>query len=206
MRIGILALQGAVQPHVEKLGQLGVKTQLVKHKQDLENLSGVILPGGESTTMLHLLEVNDLFSALGDFIRERPSWGLCAGTILLSKEVLSKDVLSRNGLSSNVAGPSQRSFGTIDMTVDRNAFGRQVDSFIDVLSPEASSMALGIQEAVFIRAPRITRVGAQCEVLYRFQGEPVMVRQKNALASTFHPELSSRSQLHQFFIGMCQNG
>lgn len=190
--IGILALQGAVEPHVTKLEALGERTVLVKLPSDLENLSGLILPGGESTTMLHLMALNELEISLTLFLKERPVWGVCAGAILLARDV---------------GSPLQRSFGAIDMTVERNAFGRQQDSFIREVLPEGTALSFGPQEAVFIRAPRITRVSKECEVLYRLGGEPVMVRQQeHTLASTFHPELSESMTLHRFFVEMCHHG
>lgn len=185
MRIGILALQGAVEPHAEKLRELGAETVEVRRAQHLENLEGIILPGGESTTMLHLLERNELWAPLREFLQKRPGWGVCAGSILMAEKV---------------THPEQRSLAVLPIEVERNAFGRQIDSFIAPLNPEN---AMPEQEGVFIRAPRIRALNHKVQVLYRFEGEPVMVEFQHSLASTFHPELSQGTQLHEYFLKKC---
>ncbi|MBI3294896.1 MAG: pyridoxal 5'-phosphate synthase glutaminase subunit PdxT [Deltaproteobacteria bacterium] len=189
LRIGILALQGAVQPHVEKLRALSAEPVEVRQPKDLDGLSGIILPGGESTTMIQLLKLNHLWDPLARFTRERPAWGLCAGTILLAKEVVH---------------PAQESFGAIDISVSRNAFGRQLDSFIEIVSPTDHWVDQNRQEAVFIRAPRITQVGSGCDILFQMKSEPIMVRQGHALATTFHPELSTSDIFHRYFVDLSE--
>lgn len=187
MRIGILALQGAVQPHAEKLRELGVEPVEVRLEKDLENIQGIILPGGESTTMLHMLDKNDLFGPLQKFVKARPAWGVCAGTILLAEKV---------------HHPEQRSLAAIDIEVERNAFGRQIDSFISPLAsnrPEWKDL-----EGVFIRAPRIRHIGPEVKVLLRWENEPVLVETKRTLAGTFHPELSPGHALHRYFLQKCE--
>jgi 5'-phosphate synthase pdxT subunit len=194
MKIGVLALQGAVQPHQEKLAQLQIEAVPVRTAAQLAGLSGIILPGGESSTMLHLLKLNQLWDPLKQFLSQKPGWGLCAGAILLAR---------------HVTAPEQASLALVDITVARNAFGRQLDSFIDTLSPTdawkarvGSSAATPI-EGVFIRAPRITAVGAAANVLFQWKQEPVMVQQGNLLASTFHPELTDSVRLHDYFASLC---
>lgn len=176
MVVGILALQGAVGPHVEKLESLGVQSKLVRRPADLENLAGIILPGGESTTMIHLLKLNGLWEPLQQFVRTKPTWGICAGAILLANEV---------------SAPTQDSLKAIDVSVERNSYGRQLESFIAQLSPDV--------EGVFIRAPRITRVGNGVKTLLKYKEDPVLVQTQNILLGTFHPELTNNPQLHQYF-------
>lgn len=187
-RIGVLALQGAVAPHQEKLAALGAVPVEVRTPQELEGLSGIILPGGESTTMIHLLKLNRLWEPLRAFASSHPTWGVCAGAILLAKDV---------------TGPKQESLGLLDIEVARNAFGRQVDSFIDRLTPAAAWHG-GAVEGVFIRAPRITRVGSATRTLFTWKDEPVMVEDRNLLAATFHPELSAGTALHEYFLAKCR--
>lgn len=191
--IGILALQGAVEPHEKKYAELGIPTRRVRVPEDLEGLSGIVLPGGESTTMLHLLERNELWEPLERFLAEKPAFGVCAGAILLARDV---------------EGPSQRSFGVVDLVVLRNAYGRQVDSFIDTVvpAPEAGTAAPEPQEGVFIRAPRFERWGGTATPLYRCRGEVVAVKDGHAIAASFHPELSAGTAMHRYFAEMCGLG
>lgn len=189
MKIGVLALQGAVEPHKQKLRELGVEPVEVRTPAELAGLSGIILPGGESTAMIHLLKLNALWEPLKAFLTRKPGWGLCAGAILLAKQV---------------THPAQESLGVIDIAVARNAFGRQVDSFIDSLSP-TEHWHQGPVEGVFIRAPRILEVHGQAQVLFTWKEEPVMVRQGKLLAATFHPELTDSTRLHEYFVELCKN-
>jgi 5'-phosphate synthase pdxT subunit len=189
MLIGILALQGAVDPHGEKLKNLGIEFRLVKQPKDLIGLAGIILPGGESSTMLHLLKLRGLWEDLKTFVSEKPCWGLCAGAILLANEVTS---------------PNQDSLNAMDIGIVRNAYGRQNESFVSPLKPSSDWMDLESIEGVFIRAPKIKRTGSQVKTLFTFEGEPVMVQEGNKLASTFHPELSESNKLHQYFVKLCQ--
>jgi 5'-phosphate synthase pdxT subunit len=184
-KIGILAIQGDYAAHAALLEHLGVAHSLVRRTRDLESLDGVILPGGESTTMLKFLGEEGLDRALLDFAAEgRAIFGTCAGTILLAHEV---------------KNPPQRSLNLLDATVLRNAYGRQLASEI---RREPSSLQSEPLEMVFIRAPIIESVGPSVEVLARAQDNPVLVRQGAILAATFHPELTSNTAVHEFFARM----
>ncbi|HEY1828276.1 MAG TPA: pyridoxal 5'-phosphate synthase glutaminase subunit PdxT [Acidimicrobiales bacterium] len=188
--IGILDLQGDVREHVAVLRQLGVATQLVKRPADLSGVGGLILPGGESTTLSMLLTSTGLFDAVAARLEVGlPVLGTCAGLVLLAADVLD-------------GRPDQRSFGALDVAVRRNGFGRQAQSFeTDVLFGEGTSMP-----AVFIRAPRVVRVGAGVEVLGRLEQDdlPVIVRHDHVLASCFHPELTADHRVHELFVSMCE--
>ena len=193
-KIGVLAIQGNFASHSEALTEAGAYPVLVKTPQDLcldgqsrrdgesQSLDGLILPGGESTTMLRFLERHGFFEALQAFCVEKPVFGTCAGAILLSREVLN---------------PAQRSLGLLDAVVERNAYGRQIDSAI--VSAE-TSLPGGPLEMVFIRAPRFVKIGAGVETLARRDGFPVLVRQGRLMAATFHPELSNDRRVHRLFV------
>lgn len=187
MKIGLLALQGAVEPHRQKLERLGVEPVEVRHPSDLSGLAGIILPGGESTTMIHLLKLHDLWMPLAGFASERPAWGICAGAILLA---------------SRVTGPEQVSLGLFDVWAERNAYGRQKESFIAPLDAEPGSP--GPFEGIFIRAPRFRDLGLSAQVVYRFRGEPVMATQDHLWITSFHPELTPRADLHERFVSFCR--
>ena len=190
--IGILALQGDYEAHARAFRNSGARTVLVRKPEELAGLDGLVLPGGESTTMLKFLEQkplnnngfenDDFFSALEKFASSKPVFGTCAGSILLANEVLQ---------------PQQRSLGALDATVERNAYGRQIDSTILTLPTELPG---GPLEMVFIRSPRITRVGDGVEVLAQRDGHPTLVRQGHLLACTFHPEMSADSRVQQLFL------
>jgi pyridoxal 5'-phosphate synthase pdxT subunit len=184
LTIGVLALQGAYDAHVKTLTALGTPPRLVRVPGDLEGLDGLIMPGGESTTMLRFLDRNGFFETLQSYVRSTPTFGTCAGTILLAAQVES---------------PAQRSLGALDITVERNAYGRQIDSTI--LTAE-TALPGGPLEMVFIRAPRITRTGPGVETLATRDGFPTLVRSGNLLAATFHPELSSDTRVHQLFLDL----
>jgi 5'-phosphate synthase pdxT subunit len=183
-RIGVLAIQGDYAAHAEALEQCGAEPVEVRKPEQLNGLTGLILPGGESTTMLKFLEKRGFFEALHAFCQTRPVFGTCAGTILLAREVLH---------------PAQRSLGVLDVAVERNSYGRQIDSAI---LTEETALAGGPLEMVFIRAPRILSAGPQVEVLARRNGDPTLVRQGRVLAATFHPELSHDSRVHRYFVEM----
>ena len=189
MKVGILALQGAVEPHVEKLKCLNVIPVEVRTPAELEGLSGIILPGGESTTMLHLLGLNGLWEPLKKFVHEKPAWGVCAGAILLAK---------------TVSQPAQPSLGAINIEVNRNAFGRQRESFVSILTPTENWADREPVEGVFIRAPRITAVLGGVRVLLSYKDEPVMVEEGRCMASTFHPELTASNKIHEYFLKKCE--
>lgn len=181
-RVGVLALQGDFEAHARALQRAGAQPVEVRSAADLENVQGLIIPGGESTTMLKLLEEEKLLEPLRRFGRERPIFGTCAGAILLA---------------SGVVNAPQSSLGLMDIDVERNAYGRQLDSRIAKLKPEGLQEEL---EAVFIRAPIIRRVGGDAHILARYQGDPVLVEQGRHLAATFHPELTEDSRVHLMFL------
>jgi len=182
LTIGVLALQGAFEAHAQVLASLGATPRLVRLPAHLEGLDGLIIPGGESTTMLKSLERGNFYDALDAFVHKTPTFGTCAGCILLS---------------TDVSHPAQKSFAALDVTVERNAYGRQLDSTI--LS-EPTTLPGGPLEMVFIRAPRIDRTGPRVEVLASRDAHPVLVRQGNILAATFHPELGHDTRVHQLFL------
>lgn len=181
-RIGVLALQGDFEAHECALARAGAEAVQVRSAAGLEDIDGLIIPGGESSTMLKLLEEEKLIEPLRDFGRRRPIFGTCAGAILLA---------------SQVDNPPQPSLGLMDMEVERNAYGRQLDSRIAKLTPPGLDGGI---EAVFIRAPIIRRVGEAAKVLATYQGDPVLVEQGLHLAATFHPELTEDSRVHLMFL------
>jgi 5'-phosphate synthase pdxT subunit len=182
--VGVLALQGDVDAHAGALAALGASPRLVLRCADLDGLAGVILPGGESTAILNLMDDEAWFEALRAFhARGGALFGTCAGAILLARVVV----------------PKQPSLGLLDTVVARNAYGRQRDSFE---SPVEADDALGPVSGVFIRAPRFGAMGPRVSVLARFEGEAVAVREGNVLAATFHPELSGSTGLHRLFLEM----
>ena len=184
LTIGVLALQGAYDLHAARVRELGARAALIRTPAQLAGLDGLIIPGGESTTFLKHLERGGFFDALQVFIRQRPTFGTCAGCILLASEV---------------THPPQASFGALDISVERNAYGRQKESAI---LTEETTVPGGPLEMVFIRAPRICRTGAGVAVLARREDDPVLVRQGHLLAATFHPELSSDTRVHQLFLDL----
>ncbi len=200
MKIGVLALQGAFREHILKLQTLGVDTIEVRLPQHLQDLDGLIIPGGESTTMGKLAEAFDLLEPLRAFTRQKPAWGTCAGLILLADRA----VRQKKG--------GQPLIGGLDITVDRNYFGRQVDSFeADLDVPALAQVAQpqdpdGPFHAIFIRAPAVVQVGPQVQVLARLpqNGPIVAVRQGHLLGTAFHPELSDDLRFHRYFLHMCQ--
>jgi 5'-phosphate synthase pdxT subunit len=188
--IGVLDLQGDVREHAAALHELGARSRLVKRMDELEGLDGLILPGGESTTLSMLLESTGLFDAITERLGagDLPVFGTCAGLILLAREVLD-------------GRPDQRTFAALDAVVRRNGYGRQCQSF-------EADVALGSGEGpplptVFIRAPFVVSVGEDVEVLAELDGVPVLVRQGPVLASSFHPELTSDRRVHRLFVDMC---
>jgi 5'-phosphate synthase pdxT subunit len=187
-RIGVLALQGDFAAHVEALRSGGVETEEVRYASQLDRLDGLILPGGESTTLLKLLRDLSLETPLRRFhARGGAVFGTCAGAILVARRV---------------TNPEQPSLGLIDIEIERNAYGRQIDSF----ETDGSVPALGKEplRLVFIRAPRIRRVGPGVEVIASLDGEPILVRQERVLAGTFHPELSGDPRVHRLFAAMAE--
>ncbi|HVG18846.1 MAG TPA: pyridoxal 5'-phosphate synthase glutaminase subunit PdxT [Blastocatellia bacterium] len=181
----MLAIQGDFAAHKRALARVGVCAVEVRRRADFERIDGLIIPGGESTTMLKFLLEEDLGNAIETFARSgRPVFGTCAGAILLAREV---------------KNPGQPSLALIDIAVERNAYGRQVDSFIGAAE---ASMEGGPLEAVFIRAPKIIGVGPNVNTIATLGGGPVLVREGNILAATFHPELTPDPRTHNLFIEM----
>jgi len=185
VRIGILALQGDFEAHAAAIRRAcsGCKVSEVRLARDLEALDGLVIPGGESTTMLKLMEYYSLFDPLKEFGRHKPVFGTCAGSILMAAEVLN---------------PPQRSLELLDMAVERNAYGRQLDSRVTRI--DGHELGGGPLEAVFIRAPIIRRVGEGGRVLASYNGDPVLVEFGHHLTATFHPELSEDNRVHRLFV------
>jgi len=184
MRVGVLAIQGDVREHVNHLKALGVDAPLVRLPQDVEGLDGLVMPGGESTTIGLLMQENGLLGVLKERVQEGfPVYGTCAGLILLAKDV---------------EGPPPPRLGVMDITASRNAYGRQVSSCETLVTiPELGSEPF---PAVFIRAPRIVRVGPDVKPRAEWQGDVVMVEQGALLASAFHPELTDDLRVHRYFL------
>lgn len=189
MKIGVLALQGAFIEHIKKLQGLGVDAVEVRLPQDLEGLDGLIIPGGESTTIGKLAVEYGLVEPLATFAREKPVWGTCAGMIFMARDI----------------GLQQPLLGVMDIVVERNAFGRQVDSFISDLQIEGLN-GDGPFPAIFIRAPRIASVDDKnVRVLARLEdGTAVAAQQGNWLVTSFHPELSDDDRLHRYFVRLIE--
>lgn len=184
-RIGVLAIQGDYAAHAAALADAGAIPVEVRKREELEELDGLIIPGGESSTMLKFLELRNLFDDLRNFCQAHPVFGTCAGAILLAREV-------RN--------PPQASLGVLDAVIERNAYGRQIDSSILFSDTELPGDKL---EMVFIRAPRIIETGPEVEVLAHRDGTPTLVRQGKLMAATFHPELTPDDRrVHQAFVDL----
>ncbi|MEI9907924.1 MAG: pyridoxal 5'-phosphate synthase glutaminase subunit PdxT [Actinomycetota bacterium] len=190
MKVGVLGLQGDIREHCAALNACGVETTIVRRSEEIENIDALVIPGGESTTIAQLAQVFGIFDLLKERIASGlPTYGSCAGMILLADRILG-------------AAPDQRTFGGLDITVKRNAFGRQVDSF------EADIDFSGLEEpmkAVFIRAPWVESVAAGVETLASVKGSdgaihPVAIRNETILATSFHPELTSDYRIHRYFI------
>jgi len=182
--IGVLALQGDFDAHRRRLEELGARVVLVKKPEQLEDIDGLVIPGGESGTFLNLLG-DEGFKKLQQFVRLKPTFGTCAGAILLACEV---------------ENPKQAGLGAIDIGIRRNAYGRQVDSSI-----REGLFGNSALEMVFIRAPKISRVGKGVEVLATEGKDPVAVRQGSAMAATFHPEISEDTRVHKAFLKLVRN-
>lgn len=198
MKIGVLALQGDFEAHRRRLEELGAEVELVKSPAQLDEIEGLVIPGGESSTFLKLLGERG-FEKLKQFVRAKPAFGTCAGAILLAREI---------------ENPPQAGLGAIDIRIRRNAYGRQLESSIREgrlcgTIPEAQSRANESQgvpmEMVFIRAPKIEHVGEGVEVLATEGSDPVAVRQGKVMAATFHPELSDDPRLHSLFLELVAN-
>ncbi|MGE8207765.1 pyridoxal 5'-phosphate synthase glutaminase subunit PdxT [Heyndrickxia sp. NPDC080065] len=188
VKIGVLGLQGAVSEHVQAIESCGEEAIVIKKKEQLDEVDGLILPGGESTTMRRLLDQYDFMDKLRDFGKqEKPMFGTCAGLILLAK---------------NIKGYDQPHIGLMDVTVERNSFGRQKESF------EADLAISGVTDhfnAVFIRAPHILEAGEDVEVLAKCDGRIVAARDRHILGCSFHPELTDDHRFTQYFINMVKS-
>jgi len=185
MLIGVLALQGDFREHIQILKLMKIKSIEVRSKKDLDNCSALIIPGGESTTIGKLLSISGLDKEIKKRVKKgMPVYGTCAGAIVLAKKILNEKEFSPLGL--------------IDVEIKRNAYGRQVDSF----EAEIEIKGIGKLNGVFIRAPKIVKKGKKVEVLAKFEGKPVLVKQGNILIGTFHPETEENSEIHQIFVEM----
>lgn len=185
-RVGVLALQGDFDAHRRTLEKLGAEVVLVKRPEQLDEVDGLVIPGGESSAFLKLLGDTG-FEKLSDFVRTKPTFGTCAGCILLAKDI---------------ENPAQVGLGALDITVRRNAYGRQIDSAI---ISALTKLGGGPLEQVYIRAPRIERTGDSVEVLAERDGHPVLVRQGKTMAATFHPELSDDTRVHAEFLKLIKH-
>ena len=185
MTIGVLAIQGDFDAHRKRLEELGADVVLVRKPEQFDEIDGLVIPGGESGAFLKILGERG-FAKLKEFVRLKPTFGTCAGAIMLAKEV---------------SNPEQPGLGALDIGIRRNAYGRQIDSSIREGQFGGSPL-----EMVFIRAPKIERVGPQVEVLATEGKDPVAVRQGRAMAATFHPELSDDARVHKRFLDLVRNG
>ena len=183
--VGVLALQGAFSSHTRVLDSIGVSAQEIRTPQELASVDALVMPGGESTTMSQLLESSELFEPINKLIHEGlPVFGTCAGMILLASKII-------DGRDDQV------SFGAIDIEVQRNAYGRQIDSFEADINVESFESPF---HAVFIRAPRILKADGAVEILAEFGDDIVLAKQKNVLVASFHPELSRDKRIHEMFV------
>src|SRR5256886_2367491 len=187
MKIGVLALQGDFDAHRKRLEQLGAEVVLVKKPEQLDHIEGLVIPGGESGAFLKILGEQG-FERLKEFVRLKPTFGTCAGAIMLAKEI---------------TNPDQPGLGALDIRIRRNAYGRQIDSSIRT---GETALPGGPIEMVFIRAPKIERVGPGVEVIATEATAPVAVRQGRVMAATFHPELSQDTRVHRAFLDLVNNG
>lgn len=188
MTVGVLAIQGDYEAHKAVLERLGAEVALVRKPEQLDAVDAIVIPGGESSTFLNFLAEHGFLEKLRDFVSTKPTFGTCAGAILLAKEV---------------ENPPQQSLGALDIRIRRNAYGRQIDSSIREARTKLGEKPL---EMVFIRAPRITATGRDVEVLASKDGDPVLVRQGKIMAATFHPELSNDTRVHEEFLKLIGNG
>jgi 5'-phosphate synthase pdxT subunit len=186
LKVGVLSLQGDFQRHCYQLGLLGIRAVEVRLPRDLDNLDALIVPGGESTTMSMLIDHFDLRKPLSEFGQAKPVWGTCAGMVMLAKNV-----------ENNQAGI--KTLGLIDVDVIRNGYGRQVFSFEESITANFENGPVALA-ATFIRAPKVTRVGNKVKKLSEYRKSPVLVAEKNVLASSFHTELNDDTTLLEYFL------
>jgi 5'-phosphate synthase pdxT subunit len=188
LKIAILALQGAFARHAQMITSLEANALLAKKPSDLENVDGLIIPGGESTTMLKQIDFIRLMPALEDFVQHKPIFGTCAGLILMSRKI--------------IGFPDMRSLKVLDVSTERNAFGRQTESFSTELKVSLPNIGIINCPGIFIRAPKIKEVGSKVSVLASYENEPVLVQQGMHLACSFHPELTDDSRIHAYFLSL----
>jgi len=188
MTIGVLAIQGDYEAHKARLEQLGAAVVLVRKPEQLDSIDAIVIPGGESSTFLNFLSERGFLEKLREFVRTKPTFGTCAGAILLAKDV---------------ENPPQESLGALDIRIRRNAYGRQIDSSIREAQTRLEG---GPLEMVFIRAPKIVATGKNVQVLASACGDPVLIREGNIMAATFHPELSLDTRVHREFLKLVKNG
>src|SRR5579872_3270843 len=188
MKVGVLAIQGDYEAHKAVLERLGAEVVLVRKPEQLDAIDGIVIPGGESSTFLNFLAERGFLEKLREFVSTKPTFGTCAGAILLAK---------------HVENPPQQSLDVMDIRIRRNAYGRQIDSSIREAQTKLGQKPL---EMVFIRAPKIVGTGKGVEVLATSGGDPVLVRQGKIMAATFHPELSDDSRVHEAFLKLIKNG
>jgi len=193
--VGVLALQGGFHKHEQKMHELGAKTTQVRYADDLKSIDGLIIPGGESTVILRHLKKESLIEPLQEFATNHSVFGTCAGLILMSKAI------EKDGNIDSSMIP----FGWLDVSVERNAYGRQIESLETELECQLKGKTKEKCPAVFIRAPIITKVGSDVAILSMYKEDPVLVRQGNFLGASFHPELTSSSAIHSYFLQMIQN-
>jgi len=185
MKIGVLAIQGDFDAHRKRLEELGAEVVLVRKPEELDEVEGLVIPGGESGAFLRILG-EDGMKKLRDFVRVKPTFGTCAGAIMLAKEI---------------TNPAQVGLGALDVRIRRNAYGRQIDSSI-----REGKFGDAPVEMVFIRAPKIEKLGAGVEVIATEGDDPVAVRPRKIMAATFHPELSQDTRIHKAFLDLVSNG
>lgn len=186
--IGVLALQGAFAKHMEMIRSVGVLAKEVRRPEDLSDCDGLIIPGGESTTMFKNITFIKLEGALKRFAEQKPVFGTCAGLIIMSKRILND---------------TRQPFGILDVEVERNAFGRQAESFVCSLDMQAGGKVVRVP-GIFIRAPRIKAIGSEVKVLASYQGEPVLIMQGRHMGAAFHPELTENIEVHKLFVEICE--
>ena len=192
MKIGVLSLQGDYQNHINRLRELSIDSKKVRYPNDLDLLDALIIPGGESTTISNLIDKQGLYEVINNFISTKPVYGTCAGLILLSSIIKNNNQLKKN----------IKSFKVLDMEIERNGWGRQINSFIKEIKIKPFKKKY---KAIFIRAPKIKSLNKDIEILSKFSDTPVMIKKGHILGTTFHPELTDDKRIHEYFINMIKS-